>query len=112
GDWPIIASVACFAAGTHIATAAGEIAVEDLRVGDRVRVVLGRGTQEVIWVGQRCIDCTRHPAPHKVWPVRISAGAFGVCLPQRALFLSPDHAVYVDGTLIPVKYLINGSSIA
>jgi len=112
GDWPIIATVACFAAGTRIATAEGEIAVEDLHVGDRVRVVLGQGTQEVIWVGQRCVAFTRSPAPHKVWPVRISAGAFGACLPRRALFLSPDHAVYVDSTLIPVKYLINGSSIA
>jgi hypothetical protein len=46
-----------------------------------------------------------------VWPVRIRAGAFGPDAPCRDLFLSPDHAVFVDGALIPVKYLINGDSI-
>jgi hypothetical protein len=32
-------------------------------------------------------------------------------LPHRDLFLSPDHAVYFDGALIPVKYLINRTTI-
>jgi hypothetical protein len=32
-------------------------------------------------------------------------------LPRRDLLLSPDHAVYVDGALIPIRYLINGRSI-
>ena len=33
-------------------------------------------------------------------------------MPERALFLSPDHAVYVDGVLVPVRLLVNGTSIA
>ena len=43
--------------------------------------------------------------------MRIAAGAFGASLPARDLYLSPDHAVYVDGVLIPVKHLINGTTI-
>jgi hypothetical protein len=31
--------------------------------------------------------------------------------PRRDLFLSPDHAVFVDGALIPVRYLANGATI-
>jgi hypothetical protein len=54
----------------------------------------------------------RHPEPAKVWPVRIAAGAFAEGQPLRDLLLSPDHAVFVGGVLIPVKYLINGRSIA
>jgi collagen type I/II/III/V/XI/XXIV/XXVII alpha len=44
--------------------------------------------------------------------VRIAAGAFGSGLPRRDLFLSPDHAVFIEGVLIPIKRLINGSTIA
>jgi hypothetical protein len=66
----------------------------------------------VIWLGHRTVDCTRHPDPRKVWPVRVSTHAFGPGRPCRDLFLSPDHAVYVGGVLIPVKHLINGTTIA
>jgi len=106
-----LAVMACFAAGTRIATDQGEIAVEALRVGDWVRTVLGGGTAPIVWVGQREVDCARHPKPRKVWPVRVAAGAFGPGRPSRDLSLSPDHAVYVNEVLIPVKHLINGSTI-
>jgi len=102
----------CFALGTRIATETGDRAVEDLRVGDKVRVVPGSATREVVWIGYRHVDCLRHPTPLAVWPVRIAPGTFGPGLPSRALFLSPDHAVYFDDVLIPVKYLINGDTIA
>jgi T5SS/PEP-CTERM-associated repeat protein len=106
-----IAAAPCFAAGTRIATERGEVAVEAIGVGERVRVLLGDGLAEVIWVGRRAVDCARHAQPRKVWPVRVAAGAFGAGRPHRDLFLSPDHAVYVGEVLIPVKHLINGSSI-
>ena len=34
--------------------------------------------------------------PRKVWPVRVAAGAFGPGRPHADLWLSPDHAVYVE----------------
>ena len=49
--------------------------------------------------------------PHDVWPVRVSAGAFGDAQPGRDLLLSPDHAVFLDGALIPIRYLINGRTV-
>jgi hypothetical protein len=103
--------LACFAAGTRIGTARGEVAVEQLSVGDHVQVVLGGVPQPVVWIGHRRIDCARHPTPSRVWPVRISACAFGLGQPNRDLFLSPDHAVYFDGVLIPVRYRINRTTI-
>ena len=44
--------------------------------------------------------------------MRIAAGAFGAEMPSRELWISPDHAVYVGDVLIPIKHLINGTSIA
>ena len=102
----------CFAAGTRIATAQGDVAVEHLRVGDAVRTVLGAAAAPIIWIGRREVDCARHPHPRRVWPVRVAAGAFGPRRPGKELFLSPDHAVYVNEVLIPIKHLINGTSIA
>jgi hypothetical protein len=54
----------------------------------------------------------RHPRPHDVLPIRVRAHAFGPGRPARDLRLSPDHAVYVEGGLIPVRYLVNGRTVA
>ena len=106
-----VTETACFAAGTRIMTEHGDAAIETLRVGDRVRTLLGGSLQPVVWIGKRVVDCRRHPKPHLVWPVRVAGGAFGPARPHRELFLSPDHAVYVNDVLIPIKCLINGHSV-
>ena len=81
------AQIACFAAGTRIRTARGEVAVEDLRTGDLAVTALDGSAAAVVWIGHRTVDCRRHPQPASVWPVRIAAGAFGRGLPRRALTL-------------------------
>jgi collagen type I alpha len=100
----------CFVEGTRILTAEGEKRIETLTPGDEVPTLLG-GSAKVIWLGRRAMDLTRHPNPRLAWPIRVRAGAFAPGLPARDLFLSPNHAIYVDGVLIPVKLLTNGSSI-
>ena len=103
--------VACFAKGTRIASVRGEVAVERLRVGDHVLTHDGK-RMPVKWIGWQHVDCRRHARQSKVWPVRIRPDAFGNGRPHRVLWLSPDHAVYLDGALTPVRYLINGLSVA
>ncbi len=97
-------TVACFVAGTRILTDAGEVAVEALRPGMRVVSLTHRRPVPVKWIGSRTVP--------RAAPVRIEEGAFGAALPHRSLHLSPDHAVCIDDTLIPVRHLVNGSSIA
>ncbi len=104
-------TTACFAAGTRIATPGGEVAVETLQSGDMVTTASGEA-RAVAWVGRRGVDCARHPSPKSVWPVRVAAGAFAPGRPSRDLFLSPDHAVFAEGVLIPVRLLVNGSTVA
>jgi len=103
--------LACYCAGTRIKTSRGDIAVEELSVGDVMPTQLA-GLKSIIWIGHRRVDCRRHPKPDSVWPVRVCAGAFGDRVPRRDLFLSPDHAVFVDDVLIPIKRLVNGTTIA
>jgi hypothetical protein len=106
----IDATLPCLAAGTHVATDHGSVLVEQLQVGDIV--VTGDGQLQAIqWIGHRGTDCRRHPNPDSVRPIRIAAHAFGHGLPRRALLLSPDHAVFVDDMLVPIKLLVNGTTI-
>jgi microcystin-dependent protein len=101
---------ACFASGTRLTGASGPIVVEALRIGDLVLTVSGR-LAPVRWLGHRAVALARHPRPFDVMPVRVTAGAFGDGAPARDLVLSPDHAVFVEGRLVPVRHLINGASI-
>jgi hypothetical protein len=103
---------ACFAAGTTILTGNGPVAVEALHVGDAV-VLADGGTAPVVWLGHRRVECRRHPRPRDVQPIRVRAHAFGPGpgRPDSDLRLSPDHAVYCDGVLIPIRLLVNGRSV-
>ncbi|HEY0183274.1 MAG TPA: Hint domain-containing protein, partial [Rhodopila sp.] len=109
-------SFACFAAGTRLLTAEGEVPVEALRVGQLVvGLTPGEGGKRALrpirWIGHRHIDISRHADPGAVRPIRIRSGAFADGVPARDLLMSPDHAILVDGLLIPVRLLQNGASI-
>ena len=41
----------------------------------------------------------------------ISPGAFGPGRPFRDVWVSPDHALFVNGVLVPARYLVNGRTI-
>ena len=106
----VVTTISCFRRGTMIATDRGEVPVEHLREGDLALTAQGE-TRPIVWLGHRRTNCSNHPRPGTVWPVRIMAGAFADGAPHDDLYLSPDHAVFVDGVLIPVRHLINGISI-
>ncbi len=101
----------CFVEGTRLLTRNGEVPVEALKPGDDVVAVLAGQLLPVIWVGRRVVDCTQEDRPAEMWPFRVRAHAFGPGRPHRDLYLSPDHAVHVDGMLVPIRYLENGATI-
>ncbi|MGE7153126.1 Hint domain-containing protein [Methylorubrum rhodesianum] len=107
----------CFTTGTLIRTACGEVAVEDLVVGD-LAVTPSGAIRPITWIGRRNVDGQGHALSHDQQPIRIRAGAFGRGLPARDLSLSPGHPVLVGadadgegGVLVPVMCLINGTTI-
>ena len=103
----------CFAAGTRIQTATGEVAVEQLQPGDRVVTLAGRGlpVKPVLWVGRRHVVLAGRADAAEMAPIRIKAGALGPNVPQRDLLVSPDHCLYLDGALVPARLLVNGRSV-
>jgi len=106
--------VVCFAKGTRIVTPAGEIGVENLRAGDMVLAMRHgqAGFEALRWVGFMDIAVPRNAVmAAKTAPILIKAGAIAPGMPARDLRVSPDHAMEIDGHLIPAKHLVNGSSI-
>ena len=101
---------ACFCAGARLLTERGEVAVEALRVGDRLITVSGEA-RPVIWMGRRRYDCAGDPHPELIWPVVVERGALGDDAPARDLWLSPEHCLYVENRLVQVKRLVNGASV-
>jgi len=106
----LVLTAPCFGFGTSILTPEGGVAVERLRVGHRV-ITRGGGDAAIVWIGRRRLDLRGHPEPEIVQPIRIGADAFGDGVPARDLVLSPDHAVFFDGALIPAKALVNGRNV-
>ena len=108
--------ITCFTPGSMIRSEQGQVAVENLGVGDLIETQ-DHGLQAIRWIGCRkldAIDLRLHP---KLRPIRISAGALATGLPKQDLVLSPQHRVLVRSkitdricgeaeVLIPVKKLL------
>jgi Hint domain len=102
----------CFLKGTRIWTPDGESRVEDLRINDLVITSSGEA-KPIQWVWkQRFERQSGQEWAEEIAPVRVVASALGLNTPHRDLYLSRYHCLYLDGVLIPVVDLINGSTIA
>lgn len=110
GHGGTLIGVVCFARGTRLLTADGERPVEQLQPGDTVTTLSGREAP-IRWIGRRRVDVARHAAPDTVRPVRIAAHAFADAMPHRDLLVSPEHALFVDGALVPARCLLNGRTL-
>jgi hypothetical protein len=97
----------CFARATRILTPSGYRPVEALDPGDHVITAAG-AARPIRWIGQRTIDLTGPDDDH---PIRFAAGAIAPGIPARPVKLSPLHAVFIDGVLIPALHLVNGATI-
>ena len=105
-----ISSVPCYCPGTLILTANGEKPVETLAIGDELVTAAGQ-VRPIRWIGRRGYTGRFAARNRDVLPVLIRAGAIADGLPKRDLMVSPLHAMFIDGVLIPAAALVNGQSI-
>lgn len=111
GGTDTLTFTSCFLRGTGIRTPEGDVPVEELRVGDLVVTYNGEGVSAIKWVGRRLLDPKAIDKPRDTLPVRIRAGAIAENVPERDLFVSPDHCMFLEKSLIPAKFLVNGTTI-
>ncbi|MCW3477114.1 Hint domain-containing protein [Limobrevibacterium gyesilva] len=102
--------VACYATGTRIATPAGEVAVEALRIGDLVATSSGVA-KPIKWIGRRTYTAAQVAAHQHLRPVTIRKDALAEGMPHRDLVVSPMHAMFIDDVFIPAAALINGVTV-
>ncbi|MFV1876673.1 Hint domain-containing protein [Nioella sp.] len=101
--------VTCFAKGTRIATPAGEIAVEALRIGDDVLTAEGHSVP-VKWIGRQTV-LTRFGPAERLQPVCIAEGALGQGLPHSDLTVTADHGMLISDVICHAGALVNGTTI-
>ena len=100
----------CYCPGTLIKTDRGQKRVEKLKIGDTVMTVSGEA-RPIKWIGrtQLCRPF-RHGAQGHSAGLHQGRRARRQCA-ERDLWISPHHAMYLDGVLIEAKDLVNGVSI-
>lgn len=94
-DYTFPGGVLCFAYGTRIATPHGDVAVEDLRLNQRV-LTLDRGPRPIKWLLTRDLSADDLNARPNLLPICVPAGALGEGKPARDLVVSPQHRLLVD----------------
>ena len=100
----------CFARGTLIRTETGERPVEELAIGDPLPTLDGT-LQRIRWIGRRAYDGRFIAGNRNVLPVQVKTGALADGVPARDLWLSPQHALHIDGVLVAAEHLVNGTTI-
>ena len=103
----------CFLKGTMIRTADGDRKIEDLAAGDLLPGFFG-GIRPIQWIAHYPF---KKGDPTKAWvsdvlPVRVARSALGPRIPNADLYITRAHALLIDGVLVPVCTLINGTTIA
>lgn len=114
--------IPCFAMGALVETPNGPRPVESIRSGD---LVLTRdcGPQVVRWAGQRSLSLAEVLATPALRPVELAPGALGPGLPDRALTVSPQHRLLIDGPqcellfgetedLVPALHLVGRAGVS
>src|SRR6185437_15132137 len=68
-------------------------------------------SKPIKWIGRQRFNKSSEFWPRDFEPIGISPFALDERTPHRDLYVSPGHAIYIDGVLVPAKYLVNEKTI-
>ncbi len=110
------AVLVCFLSGSMIRTSKGDVAVEDIQIGDQVVTFDWRNNQDVIrpviWTGKgHCKVRFDLPDNEAGWPVRVIKNAISDGVPYKDMLITAEHCLFFRDRFVPVRMLVNGVSI-
>lgn len=111
GDYEI---TVCFLSGTLISTPHGDKAIETLSSGDEVFVWENglKHVEKLTWTGKKHQRVNPLlPDDEAGFPVRVVKNAIADGMPSQDLFITSEHCLFIHNRFIPVRMLVNGSSI-
>ena len=80
-------------------TIQGEIAIEDLGLGDLLWTS-DAGYQPIVWIGKRTLSAAELAHKPHLRAIRVSAHALGHDHPERNLILSPQHRLCLSSKIV------------
>ncbi|WP_456304856.1 Hint domain-containing protein [Acetobacter oryzifermentans] len=106
----------CFLSGSMIRTPEGDVAVENLQIGDRVVALDWKNNKEashrVAWVGKAHATVRPELSDDEAgYPVRILKDAIAQGVPYKDMLITPEHCLFFEGKFVPARMLVNGVSI-
>ncbi len=98
-DVCVIPDIPCFVQGSMIATADGEIPIEDLKVGDLIET-LDHGLKPIRWIGHRHLSAGDLAENENMRPIRIRKNVIsdGNCVGD--LVVSPQHRILIASKVV------------
>jgi hypothetical protein len=100
-----------FLKSTTILTAEGGRKIEDLASGDLLPTQFG-GVRSIQWIWRYPLKKSdSKPWVKEALPVRIARSALAPEVPHGDLYVTAEHALLIEGLLIPVGNLTNGTTI-
>ncbi|MEW9298800.1 Hint domain-containing protein [Acetobacter oryzifermentans] len=106
----------CFLPGSMIRTCDGDVAVENIQIGDEVITFDWKNNKnivrKVVWVGKaRAVVRPELHDDEAGWPVRILKGAIADGVPYKDMLITPEHCLFLKDRFVPARMLVNGVSI-
>ncbi|GCD60847.1 hypothetical protein NBRC3280_3419 [Acetobacter pasteurianus NBRC 3280] len=99
-----------------IRTCAGEVAIENIQIGDEIITFDGHSggqtVRPVVWVGKaHAIVRPGLPDDEAGYPVRVIKDAIADGVPYKDMLITSEHCLFFEGRFVPVRMLVNGSTI-
>ncbi|KAA8385788.1 hypothetical protein FOH24_11725 [Acetobacter tropicalis] len=106
----------CYLAGSMIRTPKGDVAIEDILVGDKIVAFDWRNNRDIIrpvvWVGKGRVTVNPTlPDDEAGWPVRVLKNAIADGVPYKDMLITSEHCLFFEDKFVPVRMLVNGVSL-